>query len=95
MQNCLYLIRIDTIAAITGGGISSSISFPISTPNNKFNQIKFRKMAITTEIIHAINFSGNEKFVLVNTDCKNQAINKDGIEAKKEKMDTKKNAAIQ
>jgi hypothetical protein len=64
-------------------------------PNNKFNQVKFRKMATTTEIIHAINFSGNERFAFVNTYCKNQAINKDGIEAKKENMDTKKNTATQ
>ena len=52
-------------------------------------------MATTTEIIHAINFSSIEKLVFVSTYSKSQAINKDGIEAKNENMDTKKTAAAQ
>jgi hypothetical protein len=52
-------------------------------------------MDTTTEIIHAIYFSISEKFVFVITNNKNQAGNKEGIEAKKENTDIKKTTTAQ
>ena len=83
------------MAAITGGGNISSISPPMPAPRINFRPAKFKKMATTTEIIHAINFSIDERFVFVITYWKIQAIKKEGIAAKNENMDMKKNMAPQ